>query len=68
MYTTRDFKSKKDLVVAVKAGERVTYYQPAGIGTTPSDGTIYVEGPHYPSPHKWYARCEVKDGVVVRVL
>ena len=33
----------------------------------PTNGTAYVEGPHYPEPHKWYAKVEVKDGVIVKV-
>ena len=68
MYTERNFKTKKALKQAVQAGERVTYYQPGPFGgNEPRDGTIYVEGPHYPEPHRWYAACEVKDGVIVDV-
>ncbi len=68
MYTDRNFKSKKALKEAVAKGERVTYYQPGPFGpSAPRDGTIYLEGPHYPAPHSWYARAEVKDGVIVKV-
>jgi hypothetical protein len=28
-------------------------------------GTVYLEGPHYPKPHTWYAQAVLKDGVVV---
>jgi hypothetical protein len=46
----------------------VTYYQPGPFGgVEPRDGTIYVEGPHYPEPHKWYAQCEAKDGKIIKV-
>lgn len=46
----------------------VTYFQPGPFGgNEPRDGTIYCEGPHYPQPHRWYAACEAKDGVIVRV-
>ena len=31
------------------------------------DGVIYLEGPHYPEPHRWYAQATVKGGVIVRV-
>lgn len=27
----------------------------------------FVEGPHYPEPHRWYAQVEMKDGIVVKV-
>lgn len=49
---------------------RVTYFQPNGDITgvvPPRDGTIYVEGPHYPKPHMWYAECTVKDGCIIKV-
>ena len=66
MYTSKNYKSKKELKEAVKNGENVTYFQP-GLGSTPADGTIYVEGPHYPQPHKWYAECQVKGGKIIKV-
>lgn len=69
-YTDRNFKSKKALKDAVAAGEQVTCYQPNGdlTGTTlPRDGVVYLEGPHYPEPHKWYAQATLCDGVVVKV-
>ncbi len=68
MYTRKNFKTKKALKDAVKNGESVTYYEP-GIfgGNEPIDGTIYLEGPHYPQPHSWYAQAKVKDGIIVSV-
>ncbi len=46
----------------------VTYYQPGPFGgNEPRNGVIYCEGPHYPEPHRWYAQCEVRDGVIVNV-
>ena len=51
---------------AVKNGERVTLFAP-GMGTPKENGTEYVEGPHYPKPHKWYASVTVKDGIVISV-
>jgi len=66
MYTTVNFKTKKALREAVAAGQAVEYYQP-GLGETPRDGKIYVEGPHYPKPHSWYAECTVRDGRIVGV-
>jgi hypothetical protein len=46
----------------------VRYYQPGPFGgNEPQNGTIYVEGPHYPQPHRFYAACEVKDGYIVKV-
>lgn len=68
MYTSTNFKTKKALKEAVTRGERVTYFQPGPFGgEEPKDGTIYLEGPHYPEPHRWYAQATAKDGVVVKV-
>ena len=66
MYTTTNFKSKKALKDAVAAGQKVTIFAP-GLGTPKRDGTEFLEGPHYPQPHKWYAQVEMKDGYVVKV-
>lgn len=52
----------------MKAGKIVTIYQPGPFGgNEPRDGSTAVKGPHYPEPHKWYARVELKDGQVVKV-
>jgi hypothetical protein len=64
---TNSFRNRKALREAVAVGP-VSYYQPGPFGGNETrDGTIYVEGPHYPAPHRWYAACEVKDGVIVKV-
>jgi hypothetical protein len=73
MYTDINFKTKKALKEAVAkylAGgpHAVTYFQPGPFGgQEPREGKIYVEGPHYPEPHRWYAECQVKNGVIVYV-
>ena len=66
MYTSINFKTKKALKDALVEGKRVTCYSP-GPFPCPTDGNIVVEGPHYPQPHKWYARATLRDGVVVSV-
>lgn len=66
MYTTTNFKTKKALKEAVAAGQRVTLFAP-GLGTPKDNGKDYVEGPHYPAPHTWYAEVEMKDGIVIKV-
>lgn len=68
MYTDKNYKTKRELKDAVNAGHRVTYFQPGPFsGNEPRDGVITIEGPHYPEPHRWYARATVKDGVIVSV-
>lgn len=66
MYTTTNYKSKKALKAAVANGEQVTVFQP-GLGDNPKNGIVYLEGPHYPEPHRWYAQATLKDGFVVSV-
>ena len=66
-YCERNFKTKKQLKEAVAAGEKVTCYNPGGMWPVPTNGTVYLEGPHYPVPHSWYAQATVKDGMVVMV-
>ena len=66
MYTRINFRTKKELKEAVARGEKVEVFQP-GLGTAPTDGIVYLEGPHYPAPHTWYAQATLKDGTVVKV-
>lgn len=66
-YTVRNFKTKKALKEAFKNGEKIEVYQPGPFGPGVSDGSIALEGPHYPEPHRWYASAVVKGGVVVKV-
>ena len=66
MYTDTNFKTKKQLKEAVASGKQVRLYAPA-FGVPNQNGTEYVEGPHYPQPHTWYAQVTVKDGIVVKV-
>ena len=66
MYCERNFKSKKDLKMAVERGEKIGIFAPM-LGTPKDNGTEYLEGPHYPEPHRWYAQVEMKDGLIVKV-
>ena len=66
MYTSIDFPTKKSLKEALKAGKEITVYQP-GLGTVPENGTVVLEGPHYPKPHTWYAQGRLVKGRLVTV-
>jgi hypothetical protein len=65
-YVSPNFKTKKELVEAVKAGRPIDVFEP-GLGTVPLDGKVYLEGPHYPKPHKWYATGIMAAGKLVKV-
>lgn len=66
MYVSPNFRTKKELKAAIEAGEAVRVYQP-GLGSVPEDGSVSLEGPHYPEPHKWYAQGTMKGGRLVKV-
>ncbi len=66
MYTSINFKSKKALKEAVAAGRVITLYAPC-LGTPNDNGIEYVEGPHFPEPHRWCAEVTMKDGRVIKV-
>lgn len=68
MYTSENFKTKKALKEAIANGERISVFQPGPFGEKlPISGKVYLEGPHYPAPHTWYAEGELKDGFLVKV-
>lgn len=67
MYTTINFPTKKALKEAIARGEEVTLYAP-GLGSPTTDGIEFIEGPHYPASHSWYAQVKMEKGKVVRVI
>lgn len=66
MYTEINFKTKKEFKEAVAQGKQIRLYAP-GLGSPKQNGTEYVEGPHYPKPHTWYAEVTMQNGIVVKV-
>jgi hypothetical protein len=68
MYSSVNYKTKKALREAVAAGEAVGVFQPGPFGgNEPTNGTVSLEGPHYPAAHTWYARVTLRDGKIVSV-
>jgi hypothetical protein len=66
-YTEVDYKSKKAVKEALAAGVEVLVYQPGPFGPDVRDGSVALEGPHYPKPHSWYGSGVVKDGVLISI-
>lgn len=67
-YTKYNYRTKKAVKEALKANETVEVYQPSPWGNRPCpDGTVYLEGPHYPDPHRWYAKGTCKNGQLIKV-
>ena len=68
MYVSPNFKTKKQLKEAIAAGKEVFAFQPGPFGGNgPINGEHSAEGPHYPKPHKWYARITVVNSIVTKV-
>ena len=67
-YTFANYKSKKALKEDVANGIEVRCYNP-GLGPDLSlfTGTVYLEGPHYPRPHSWYAQATMTNGIITNV-
>jgi hypothetical protein len=66
MYTSINFKTKKQLKEALANGKKVGVYSP-GHFPCPDNGKVTLEGPHYPEPHKWYAQAIVENGFIISV-
>jgi len=67
MYVNPDYKTKKEFKAAVATGRAHEPYNPSGMYEPIRNGRVVIEGPHYPQPHRWYADCDVVEGVVTRV-
>jgi hypothetical protein len=70
MYTIWNFKTKKELKMAIADGKKVGVFQPGGLDNTDYSkfsGQVTLEGPHYPAPHKWYAGATLVDGYITKV-
>ena len=79
-YATGNPKTKKALREAVKAsigpdgtlidGARpVIAFTPGGMFPDPRSCDTTIEGPHYPKPHRWYARVTVDEHrMITRVI
>lgn len=66
-YATGNPKTKKQLREWIAAGRTVETFSP-GLFPVRENGEDTIEGPHYPEPHRWYARVKVEGGRIVKVL
>jgi len=68
MYTEKNYQTKKALKEDLKAGIVIRVYQPGPFGPQANfTGSTCLEGPHYPEPHKWYARAYCQGGIVKKI-
>ncbi len=66
MYTDINFKTKKALIEAFKAGQHLTTYQPGPFPGATS-GTVVIEGPQFPQPHRFYVSVVIENSVIVKI-
>ena len=53
-YTNINFKSKAAIRRALAEDQEITVYDPGiGLAHIPENGTVSLEGPHYPQPPTW---------------
>jgi hypothetical protein len=67
MYVNPNFKTKKALRKALQNGENVDVINNSLLGSVPVNGTVHLEGPHYPQAHTWYAEGKMRDGKLVSI-
>ncbi len=66
-YVDRDYNTKKEFKEAFAKGVEMYPYINGGFHDCPQNGTICIEGPHYPRPHKWYASVVVENGKITKI-
>jgi hypothetical protein len=66
-YVEGNPKTKKELKQWLAEGREVYVYQPGPFGPDVKDGSVALEGPHYPKPHSWYASGIVYGGRLVSI-
>jgi len=76
MYTSINFKTKKAFKEAVAAGKRIEVFQPNDMFNKTEQVRaqsfkapvhVVIEGPHFPEPHRWYAKAIIENGIVTKV-
>lgn len=66
-YVLPNYRTKREFRAAVLCGVEHRPFARSGTFAIAKNGWVTVQGPHYPEVHRWYAKCDVKDGVVTRV-
>ena len=67
-YVTGNPRTKKAAKEMLAAAGKLAGYQLTPWGSENlKDGTVCLEGPHYPAPHSWYATAKVVGGFIVSI-
>tara|TARA_Y100000310_G_C20381715_1_gene668452 strand:+ start:510 stop:716 length:207 start_codon:yes stop_codon:yes gene_type:complete len=65
-YVSPNVKTKRELKDRLAANLPIELFEP-GLGSVPTNGTVFIEGPHSPGPHTWYAQGKIINGKLVSV-
>lgn len=64
-----NFKTRKELIQAFNNGEIITVFSPGPFPVNLNESIQFIEEPHYPKPHKWYAKVEIDNtGRVIKIF
>ena len=67
-YLSDNPKTKKAAKELLKENGSLDYFQPGPFyADAPQEGSVALEGPHYPAAHTWYASATVENGRVVKI-
>lgn len=64
-YVKPDYRTKRELRLAVAQGKEVEVYMP-GLVHVPEDGVVFLEGPAFKNP-TWHAKGTMKEGKLVKI-
>ena len=67
MYVNQNYKTKKAVKDAIAEGKNVGVFCNSPYESVPENGTVFLEGPHAPEHHTWYAQGTIRDGKLVKV-
>lgn len=68
MYTVKNYQTKKELKQDFANGKEIRVFQPNEMFPHNPNGETTIEGPHYPQPHRWYARVTIANDVITKIL
>lgn len=72
-YTVTNYLTKKALREAIASPTPPRIRWGVSLVSDPAEapdytGVAFLEGPHYPRPHTWYAKVQVTNGRITRIL
>jgi hypothetical protein len=66
-YATGNPPTKKALKELVASGVQVHTFNPSGLFPVTQNGEDIIEMPQNPKPHRYYAKVDVRNGIITKV-